>query len=525
MAAAEYYNTGPSALNNGRHGSHTPVSPVSHSPDADSKPFPPTHAGYSDSPYNLQHNSIQSIDTAYNPHTFDGPLHSSNSFDTSGKHGGAFPDPYADNIPLHDTDKHQLPLSAAEAGMTGRPRRYDKGPKPFWARKQPWFCYIVSAVQIAVFIAEIVNNAILTKSPIEIKPSFNPMIGPSTNVLITMGARFTPCMKLVSDVANNPTVHYPCPNTTTTADQGCSLSDWCGFHGQNIPAFYGGSGGGTNPNQWWRFITPIFMHAGLIHIGFNMLLQLRLGVDMEREIGTMRFAVVYAMAGVFGNVFGGNFAPVGMASTGASGALFGVIALVLLDLIWTWKERPKPKKDLAFIMIDIIVTFALGLLPGLDNFCHIGGFLVGLTLGLTVLHSPPSIRARIGSADPPYTPVHPHNAYNNSTSGAPPTDAKSFLKNPTGFFQGRKGLWWAWWLVRAGMLTGVLVAMIVLINNFYKSTFECSWCKYLSCLPVSNWCELGRSLFTETSTNTTSNKARMLARGTGLEAVDLRAFL
>jgi len=179
---------------------------------------------------------------------------------------------------------------------------------------------------------------------------------------------------------------------------------------------------------------------------------------------------------------GGNFAATGIASTGASGSLFGVIALTLLDLLYSWKDRVSPVKDLLLIMLDIVISFVLGLLPGLDNFSHIGGFLMGLALGICVLHSPNSLRRRIGE-DTPYAQV------NNGflSQGTPP----SFLKNPVGFFKGRKPLWWAWWLVRAGALVVVFIVFILLLNNFYVYKKTCGWCKYLSCLNINNWCDIG----------------------------------
>jgi membrane associated rhomboid family serine protease len=299
------------------------------------------------------------------------------------------------------------------------------------------------------------------------QPSFNPMIGPSSYVLINMGSRFVACMHNVTDLGNGQTANlltipWPCPNTTTTATQ-CSLSDLCGF---------GGFPSDQVPNQWFRFITPMFMHAGIIHIAFNMLLQLTIGRELEKSIGSIRFFLVYVSSGIFGFVMGGNFAAVGISSTGASGALFGIIALTLLDLLYSWKDRKSPVKDLMFILLDVIISFVLGLLPGLDNFSHIGGFLMGLALGISILHSPNALRRRIGD----------DSTYNSINAQYSSTTSPSFFRNPIGFFKGRKPLWWAWWLVRAGAIIGVTVVFIVLLNNFYIYHKTCSWCKYLSCL-------------------------------------------
>lgn len=351
-----------------------------------------------------------------------------------------------------------------------------------------------------------------TGSPIQTSP-FNPMIGPSPYILINMGARFVPCMHNVKGIQDSDIpINWPCPNTTTldanAPSQKCTLSDLCGFGGVPEPAY---NASGTmdqkpEPNQWFRFIIPMFLHAGLIHIGFNLLLQLTLGRDMEKSIGSIRFFLVYISAGIFGFVMGGNFAATGIASTGASGSLFGVIALTLLDLLYSWKDRVSPVKDLLLIFLDIAISFVLGLLPGLDNFSHIGGFLMGLALGICLLHSPNSLRRRIGE-DTTYAQV------NNgvlSQGTAPP-----FFKNPVGFFKGRKPLWWAWWFIRAGALVLVLVVFILLLNNFYVYHKTCSWCKYLSCLvsspfsycrddfannltqPINNWCETGNLQITK----------------------------
>ena len=357
------------------------------------------------------------------------------------------------------------------------------------AKRIPWVVYLLTVIQVAVFIGEIVKNAMATGSPIMTQPQFNPMIGPSNYILINMGARFVPCMHNTKGVQDSKIViSWPCPNATSldASNPGnhCTLSELCGFGGVPEP-FYNGTATidqNPEPNQWFRFIVPMFLHAGLIHIGFNMLLQLTMGRDMEKSIGSIRFFLVYISSGIFGFVMGGNFAATGIASTGASGSLFGVIALTLLDLLYSWKDRVSPVKDLLLIFLDIVISFVLGLLPGLDNFSHIGGFLMGIALGICILHSPNSLRRRIGE-DAPYAQV------NNGflSQGTPP----SFLKNPVGFFKGRKPLWWAWWLIRAGALVLVLVVFILLLNNFYVYHNTCSWCKYLSCLPVNNWCEIG----------------------------------
>ena len=319
-----------------------------------------------------------------------------------------------------------------------------------------------------------------------------------------MGARFVPCMRTIPEVQHSTTpISWPCPNTTTSdpnaASNHCDLSVLCGFSGLND----------SNPNQWFRFIVPMFLHAGIVHIGFNMLLQLTMGREMEFAIGSVRFALVYFSSGIFGFVLGGNYAATAIASTGASGCLFGILALALLDLLYCWNERQSPGRELMWIMLDILISFVLGLLPGLDNFSHIGGFLMGLVLGICILHSPNVLRQRIGLAPTPYEPM----ADRATAAGG---EVGAFAKQPVGFFKGRKPLWWAWWLLRAGALIGVLISFLVLLDNFYKYRNTCSWCKYLSCLPINHWCDLGNlQLNNVTSKSSGSNRrGELLHMGT-----------
>lgn len=339
------------------------------------------------------------------------------------------------------------------------------------------------------------------------------MIGPSPYVMINMGARYQPCMHNMANIQNNTQIiSWPCPNATATTGDSvtCQLSELCGFNGVPNPKPDGSLDQKPAPNQWWRFIVPIFIHAGIVHIGFNLLLQLTLGRDVEKLIGSVRFAIVYFAAGIFGFVLGGNFAANGIASCGCSGSLFGILAITLLDLLYNWNQRPSPIRDLLFILVDVCIAFVLGLLPGLDNFSHIGGFLMGLVLGVCLLRSPAAISRR------------PSVGYSRQPSRS--HGVKEFAQEPVGFFRDRRGVWWIWWLVRVAALVGALVGFILLIQNFNKThPTTCSWCKYLSCLPVTvsgeNWCAVGNLDFTNTTTTNQRRDLLDLAFGAGVSAM------
>jgi len=165
-------------------------------------------------------------------------------------------------------------------------------------------------------------------------------------------------------------------------------------------------------------------------------------------------------------------------------------------------------------LLDIVISFVLGLLPAIDNFAHIGGFIAGIAIGLTVMRSPNQLRKKMGAlaSDPPYTRASSTNPYNTSTGENNLVGFSGFIKQPLGFFKGRKALWWAWWLVRAGTLAIIVIVFSVLLNNFYSKDMKvCTWCKYLNCLPVNGWCDVYDGL--NARNVTVNNPSRMLTRG------------
>ncbi|KAG8931775.1 hypothetical protein FRC02_002182 [Tulasnella sp. 418] len=202
-----------------------------------------------------------------------------------------------------------------------------------YRQRRPWVTYTLTAAMFAVMIYEFVANWKAQGTPFSFKPVVNPLLGPSQSVLIEVGARFAPCMKHVEDAP--PTFMLGCANNTANpATSICTIEDLCEFGGFH----------GKEPNQWFRFITPIFLHAGLVHIFLNMFVQWTLAGQVEREMGSIPFTLLYFAAGIFGNILGGNFAMVGLPSVGASGAIFGTVGTLWVDLIAHWQYEYRPVK-------------------------------------------------------------------------------------------------------------------------------------------------------------------------------------
>jgi membrane associated rhomboid family serine protease len=131
----------------------------------------------------------------------------------------------------------------------------------------------------------------------------------------------------------------------------------------------------TGQHEYWRLVTSGFLHAGLLHIGFNMYWLYLLGRILEPELGSVRFAAVYLVSLLAGS-FGALLVSPDAHTVGASGAVFGLLGVGLIE------ERARGIRFLQGQfggMILILLLFSL--LPGISIGGHIGGLLGGLLAG------------------------------------------------------------------------------------------------------------------------------------------------
>jgi rhomboid protease GluP len=144
----------------------------------------------------------------------------------------------------------------------------------------------------------------------------------------------------------------------------------------------------TSGGQWWRLITCLFLHGGLMHLVVNMYSLLFVGIFLEPKLGTSRFALIYFITGVLGSLASVWWYPETV-SVGASGAIFGLYG-ALLALIIFHKHSVKSERTLLVsigIFIAYNLIFGLVIPSGIDNAAHIGGlgsgFLIGFLFGQT----------------------------------------------------------------------------------------------------------------------------------------------
>lgn len=129
--------------------------------------------------------------------------------------------------------------------------------------------------------------------------------------------------------------------------------------------------------QWWRLITPVFLHASPLHIGFNMYALYALGPELERHFGHLPFLLLYLLSGFAGVVL--SFLLTEAPSLGASTAVFGLLGA---QGVFAYRnQRVFGRRARAALMSIINIAFInllIGLTPGIDNWGHMGGLIGGL---------------------------------------------------------------------------------------------------------------------------------------------------
>ncbi|CAH3150014.1 unnamed protein product [Porites lobata] len=344
------------------------------------------------------------------------------------------------------------------------------------------------------------NNDSVHKEKVSRYSGVNGFIGPNSSFLVTVGAKFGPCMKKLEVIENRvksieknesdfvccsfngecgmmknascPGVVIDSENCTSNSvncTRGITLRPCClGLYCQcqvisqskcsfqrghwhkdkllckDVNCLDGICGmykvkDKTSGHQWYRLITPIFLHLGVIHLVTNLFFQIPVGILIEREIGTVRTCLIYLISGIGGNLFCGLFNPLSP-QVGASGALFGLIGLLIVKLLQLRHDVRRPCCEVLCLLSVALISFALGTLPYIGNFVHIGGFLFGLFASLALL---------------PRTNYRCRNLAVNSCVKAIFTTLLLIL------------------------LVGMCVAFFLVKN---PRTF-CSWCHYVDCVP------------------------------------------
>ncbi|KAK1299168.1 hypothetical protein QJS10_CPB14g01580 [Acorus calamus] len=216
----------------------------------------------------------------------------------------------------------------------------------------------------------------------------------------------------------------------------------------------------VHQHQGWRLVTCMWLHAGVVHVLANMLGLLFIGIRLENEFGFVRIGLLYVISGFGGSLLSALFIKSSI-SVGASGALFGLLGGMLSELIINWTIYANKFAALTTLVLIIVINLAVGILPHVDNFAHIGGFISGFLLGFIFL-----IRPQFGWIRQKYVP---------------PGYRRPSNKPKHKLYQ------YILWVVSVLLLIAGFTVGLVLLFRGFNANKHCSWCHYLSCVPTSKW--------------------------------------
>jgi membrane associated rhomboid family serine protease len=141
-------------------------------------------------------------------------------------------------------------------------------------------------------------------------------------------------------------------------------------------------------SEYWRLLGSAFLHIGLLHLAGNMLALAIVGPALERVFGWWRFLAIYLVGALGGAVavylFGSPYGAV----AGASGAIYGLFAATLIVV-------RKLGLDARFVVLAIVLNFAVSFVPGISLLGHLGGFVCGGLLTLAMVYSPKASRTSL----------------------------------------------------------------------------------------------------------------------------------
>lgn len=138
--------------------------------------------------------------------------------------------------------------------------------------------------------------------------------------------------------------------------------------------------------EYWRLLTSVFLHSGLYHLGSNLIAQVFLGNAVERNLGHIKYLILYIVSGVGGNIISVLYdraQGVNTYSVGASGAVFGVMGALIVLIIKGRKKLRTGSSMLVRAGFAVFYAVYAGFrTPYTDNAAHLGGLAFGIALGV-----------------------------------------------------------------------------------------------------------------------------------------------
>lgn len=159
------------------------------------------------------------------------------------------------------------------------------------------------------------------------------------------------------------------------------------------------SGVGSNTlvaqGEYWRLVTPIFLHGSFTHFLFNSFSLFLFGPAMENILGKWKFLGLYLFAGIMGNVGTFIFGPDIYLHLGASGAIYGILGLYLYMVLYRQSLIDPQSSQIIKIMLVIGAVYSV-VVPGINILAHLFGFIGGFIAGFGIFEKPsmPSLKRK-----------------------------------------------------------------------------------------------------------------------------------
>ncbi|GGG55766.1 rhomboid family intramembrane serine protease [Paenibacillus radicis (ex Gao et al. 2016)] len=156
-----------------------------------------------------------------------------------------------------------------------------------------------------------------------------------------------------------------------------------GYHVYEFGSFYTDADDPFSLDQPWRYVTSMFMHAGLMHLLFNMFSLLVFAPPLEHLLRKVRYGVFYLLCGILANAFSALLALIlgepGVHAVGASGAIYGVYGAFLYIALFRkpWLDEGSRKTVYSILIFGLIYSV---ITPQISLWGHVGGGLAGFLL-------------------------------------------------------------------------------------------------------------------------------------------------
>jgi membrane associated rhomboid family serine protease len=142
------------------------------------------------------------------------------------------------------------------------------------------------------------------------------------------------------------------------------------------------AGDGVAGGAYYRLLTSMFLHFGIVHLALNMYCLYLVGPHLERALGRLRFSALYLLSGLAGSALSYALGPKLELAAGASGAVFGLFAAFY---VLERRRGYDVTQITATIGMNLVFSFAV---PGIDWRGHIGGLIGGALVTAALVYAP-----------------------------------------------------------------------------------------------------------------------------------------